>query len=261
MKSTFVLCQTEQEGKPSVNLKRAEQWVQKAVQEYHPDVVVFPEVYQSHYPLSTDPLTVQSAAEPLHGPFVTGMQNLAKEHGTWLIFGMRELAEEKRHYNTIVILDDNGRLVDTYRKVHLYDAFSFRESDFVQAGDAYFKPISTPFGTLGVFVCYELRYPEVARTLTQGGADLLVMPTAWVKGPKKEEQFRVLTRARAIENAAYVLACDQCGPDTLGCSLAVDPTGKVLAEAGATEAMLMVSVDTDLVEQTRKQCPSYKGVQ
>lgn len=260
MKSTFVLCQTEQEGKPSANLKRAEQWVQKAVQKYHPDVIVFPEVYQSHYPLSTDPFTVQAAAEPLNGPFVTGMQKIAKEEHVWLIFGMRELAEQKRHYNTVVILDNNGCLIDTYRKVHLYDAFSFRESDFVQAGNTYFKPISTPFGTLGVFVCYELRYPEVARALTQGGANLLVLPTAWVKGPQKKEQFRVLARARAIENAAYVLACDQCGPDTLGCSLAVDPSGKVLAEAGATEAMLVVSIDTDRVEQTRKQCPSYKGV-
>ena len=128
------------------------------------------------------------------------------------------------------------------------------------ASDAYFKPIETPFGRLGIFVCYELRYPEVARALTKAGAEILVMPTAWVKGPKKSEQFRTLLQARAIENATYVLACDQCGEDCIGESLAVDPTGQVIAAAGVDEELICVTIDSDFEKTTREAVPSAKGV-
>lgn len=259
MKSTFVLCQATQEGNALLNLKRAAAHAKEATETYHADVLVFPEVYQSHYPLSTDSSIVQAAAEPLNGPFVSGMQKIARENKLWMIFGMRELTGKDSHYNTIVTLNEQGNIVGTYRKRHLYDAFSYRESAYVTAGREESLPIQTPFGTLGIFVCYELRYPEVARALTRAGADILIMPTAWVKGPGKSMQFEVLCRARAIENASYLLACDLCGPDTLGESIAVSPTGEIVGRAGTDEVLLPVTVDAEEIAKTRTICPSYRG--
>lgn len=241
MKRKLVLAQTKQNGDVAFNLQRAENLVVEAVKEYHPQGVVFPEYYMSHYPLSAEKETVVSVAEPLDGPFVQGMQEIAKENGVWLIFGMRETTgdpSDKRNYNTIVVLDDEGAIQGTYRKVHLYNTDTYKEEDTVKAGKDYFTPIKTPFGIVGIFVCYEIRIPEVAKHLKNAGADLLIMPTAWVAGPDKREQFRSLLVERAQENKVYLAACNQCGEDTTGESALVDPAGNILAVAGWEEELL-----------------------
>lgn len=263
MESIWVLAQTVECGSPEQNLKRAETLVKKAVTEYAPNIMVFPEVYSSHYPLKTERDTMLAAAQPLEGPFVEGMRQLAKNYHLWLIFGLREQTEDAtddRAYNTVVLVDADGEIVSTYHKVHLYDAFGYQESRNVKPGTEYFTPLETPFGVLGVFVCYELRYPEVARNLTKQGAEILVMPTAWVKGPRKEKQFHTLITARAIENASYMVACDMCGEDCIGESVVVNPQGEVVAKAGVDECLICARIDSKLVQTTRERVPSYKGV-
>lgn len=261
MKSTFVLAQLEALPDPADNIKKAEAAVQAAVERFHPDFMVFPEVFMSHYPVGTDRKIILDSAQPLDGPFVKAMQNLAKTHNLWIVFGMRETtgdSEDDRNYNTTVMLDNYGEIKGVYRKTHLYDAFGYKESTNIKPGKELFSPIDTPFGRIGMFVCYEVRFPEVARDQTAKGADVIIMPTAWVKGDLKSLHFRTLITARAIENTVYLLACDQCGVTYLGESVAVDPMGVSISCGPENEALIPVYVDTDRIQEVRKKLPSFK---
>ena len=149
-------------------------------------------------------------------------------------------------------------MVATYRKTHLYDAFGYKESDTNKPGDKFFEPIDTPFGRIGLFVCYEVRFPEVARYQRSKGADIIIMPTAWAEGKLKSQQFHTLIDARAIENTVYMVACDLCGAGSLGESCVVDPMGVNIALAGENEQLLAAVIDTDRIEEVRKKLPAYK---
>lgn len=259
--STFVLAQMASDGLPERNLEKAQKAVAKAAGLYHPDVIVFPELYMSFFPVGTSREITLSTAQPLDGPFVTGMRKLAKEYGVWVIFGMNEAVEDPadpRSYNTTVVVNAEGELVSHYRKTHLYDAFGYQESDTNKPGGQLFEPIDTPFGRLGLFVCYEVRFPEVARYQRSKGADIIVMPTAWAAGKLKSLHFRTLVTARAIENTVYMLACNQCGAGSTGESVAVDPMGVPAASAGEAEDLVPVHVDLDRIEAVRARLPAYK---
>ena len=261
MQSTFVLAQLEALPLPEDNLKKAAAAVEKAVKLYHLDFMLFPEVFMCHYPAGTDRSVILGVGEPLDGPFVKGMQKLAKENQIWMVFGMREKVEDDaddRNYNTTVMLNSQGEIVQSYRKTHLYDAFGYKESTNIKPGTSFFEPVETPFGKIGLFVCYEVRFPEVARDQVSKGADILIMPTAWVKGDLKSHHFRTLITARAIENTVFMLACDQCGPTYLGESVAVDPMGVPISCGNEREDLIPVHIDTDRIAEVRKKLPSFK---
>lgn len=260
MKGTFVLAQTVSDGEPSINLEKAKKIVEDAVKLHHADVLVFPELYSSLYPLATPHDITLAAAQKIDGPFVKGMCDLAKKHHLWMVFGFNEKVEdpsEHRNYNTTLVVNAEGEILSAYRKTHLYDAFGYKESDTIKPGNKFFEPIETPFGKIGLFVCYEVRFPEVSRYQRMKGADVILMPTAWVAGKMKSQQFQTLIAARAIENGVYVLACDQCGPDFLGESVAVDPMGLPIASAGERETLIVAHVDTDRVAEVRRKVASY----
>ena len=209
--STFVLAQMASDGYPDHNLEEARKAMAEA-QKYEPDMVIFPELFMSEFPLGTPVEVCHSTAQRLDGPFVTEMRALAKQYGTWVVFGMNEIVDDPdddRNYNTSVVVNSEGEIVTHYHKTHLYDAFGSKESDKIKPGDQLFEPIDTPFGRIGLFVCYEVRFPEVARDQRAKGADIIIMPTAWVCGKMKSLHFRSLITARAIENTVYMLACDQ----------------------------------------------------
>ena len=259
MKSRFAMIQMESVADPSVNLEKAEHFVREAAELCTPDLIVFPETFMSE---TGGAISERNAwAQPLDGPFVSGMQKLAKDHGVWIVFGMKETVEDPadgRVYNAVVMLDDKGSVVRTYHKTHLYDAFGYKESDEIKAGDAFFEPVDTPFGKIGLFVCYEVRFPEVARYQRAKGAEIILLPTAWVKGDMKSLHFETLVKARAIENTVFILACDQYSRIRMGESIAVDPMGVTLAGGGEGEKVIPVFIDTDRIAEVRKKLPSYE---
>ena len=260
--STFVLAQMASDTSPEVNLEKAAAAVAKANELYHPDVVVFPELYMSFFPAGTARTISLRTAQSLDGPFVTGMRGLAKKYGIWLIFGMNETVEDPqddRNYNTVVFVNAEGELVSVYRKTHLYDALGIKESDNNKPGDHLFEPIDTPFGRIGLFVCYEVRFPEIARYQRFKGADIIIMPAAWAAGKLKSLHLRALITARAIENIVYLLVCDQCGADSIGESAAIDPMGVPLAAGGESESLLAVRVDLDRIDEVRTKLPSCQN--
>ena len=147
-------------------------------------------------------------------------------------------------------------MVAKHRKCQLYDAFSYRESDHFRAGDTLFTPISTPFGTFGLFVCYEFRFPELARLQALQGIDFLLVTAAFTCGPRKAEQWRTLLKARAIENGCFVVGCDHTKPHVfLGESAAYAPDGAPLLEMDDTPGLAFLACDRDQIASVRESCP------
>jgi predicted amidohydrolase len=242
---------------PHENLGRAAQVVAEAAAR-GAGLIVFPELFMAWLPNFQEPGAFQTVAQPLDGPFVKGLAEVARTSGLWIICGMIETIShsEERTYNTTVVLNNRGDLAAYYRKTHLFDAFGYQESKTIAPGRCLFDPLPTPFGRLGLFVCYELRFPEVARGQAIEGAEVFVVPSAWFAGPLKEHHWRYLTVARAIENTAYVIAADQVGGLFLGRSLIVDPMGVVLAEGTETEGLLYAEVGPGRVAAVRKKIPA-----
>jgi len=195
-------------------------------------LVVFPE-YSAFFEPQLGPASV-AAAESLDGEFVTALAALAAELGIHIVAGMLETsADPARFSNTLVAVAPTGALVATYRKLHLYDAFGDRESDWVLPG-AITDPQTFMVGGLvvGLQTCYDIRFPEVTRRLADAGATLVLVPAEWVRGPLKEQHWRTLLTARALENTVFVAAADHTPPVGVGMSLIIDPMGVAMAGLG-----------------------------
>ncbi|HET9997311.1 MAG TPA: carbon-nitrogen hydrolase family protein [Nocardioides sp.] len=216
------------------------------------DLVVFPEAFARDFGEPGSDLS--AAAEPLDGPFATEAAKVAAERGTTVLAGMFEQGDDPaRPVNTLVL---RGAAEAEYRKIHLYDSFGYRESDRIAAGPR--TPVTADLAgfRLGLMTCYDLRFPELARALVDSGAEVLVVPAAWVAGPRKVDHWTTLVRARAIENTTYVVAVGQPGPRYSGHSIVVDPWGEVLAEAGEHAETLTVALDRDVLDEARRTNPS-----
>jgi predicted amidohydrolase len=215
-------------------------------------VVVFPE-YSSYF---VDPMdaTLAENAEALEGDFVRALQATASAHAVAIIAGLVESAGE-RVRNTLVAVDSTG-VRAVYRKQHLYDAFGQSESEWIEAGDLG-APQTLDIGGLRIamMTCYDLRFPEVARTLVDAGADVIVVPAEWVRGPLKERHWTTLLAARAIENTVYVVAADHPAPIGVGHSQIIDPQGVVIAGAGAVEGIAVAELTNDAVARVREVNP------
>jgi len=232
---------------PEENRARLEELVPEGA-----DLVVLPEAFARDFGEAGS--DVSGYAEPGHGPFATELERVAKERGTTVVAGMFEPGEDPgRPFNTLVV---RGAVTASYRKIHLYDSFGYRESDRLTAGPL--EPVVVEVGgfSVGLMTCYDLRFPELARALVDRGAEVLVVPAAWVAGPRKADHWRTLARARAIENTVFVLAAGQPGPRYTGHSLVVDPLGDVLAEAGEAAALVTATLDRALLEEARRTNPS-----
>lgn len=195
------------------------------------------------------------SAEPLDGPTVARLAALSAEHSITLMAGVNEAAEQGRIRNALVALQ-RGELAAVYRKVHLYDAFGYRESDRVLAADPQVTVLDVEGYTVGLQTCYDLRFPESSRALVDAGADVIVVPAAWAPGPLKEHHWNTLLRARAIENTVYVVAADQTGPVGVGNSVVLDPMGVALAAAGEAPGVAVAQVDRARLEQVREINPA-----
>ena len=184
----IALCQIPVSSRPDVNAERVRAALAQAA-DGGADLAVFPEATQIRF--GSD---LRAAAEPLDGPFCTGLAGAAKETGVALVAGVFEPAPDGRVYNTAVAYDGAGELVASYRKLHLFDAFGQRESDLVAPGSA--PVICTLAGMrTGLEICYDVRFGELSRALAAGGAALLVLPAAWAAGLFKEEHWVTLVRA------------------------------------------------------------------
>ena len=225
-------------------------------------LVVFPE-YSSYFTPDLGPDWPEHA-QTLHGPFVRALAEIAAELGIHLVAGMIELVpgEADRVANTLVAVDASGEVVAHYRKMHLYDAFGMRESDRIVAGNVWADGDAPTFAwggfTVGLQTCYDVRFPEVTRRLVDAGADLVVLPSEWVRGPLKEHHWRTLVTARAIENTVYVAAADHAPPVGAGNSMVVDPMGVELVTVGESTDVGVAWISPARVAEVRHVNPALK---
>lgn len=242
---------------PAVNLSRVRQAASTAA-ESGARLAVFPEGTHARFSAN-----LRAVAEPLDGPFCTGLADIARATRVAVVAGMFESAADGRAYNTTVGYDGAGRLAAVYRKIHLFDALGQRESDSVAPGD---ELVLADLAGLrvGFMTCYDVRFPELARALAVAGADLLVLPAAWAAGQFKEEHWVTLVRARAIENTVWVAAAGQVpdpaepptrAPTGVGRSMLVDPMGVVRIDLGPSEAIAVGDVDTGQTAAVREALP------
>jgi deaminated glutathione amidase len=229
----------------------------KAVAEQVPqpvDLVVLPEVFMRDF--GSPGSDISTYAEPLDGPFVSELTDLARRTGAVVVAGMFETSEDPaRPYNTLAVVDGTG-LLASYRKIHLYDSFGYKESERLLAGPVEPLLVEVDGFTVGLMTCYDLRFPELARELVRRGAELLVVPSAWVAGPAKVDHWRTLVKARAIENTVYVAAVGQPPPRYSGHTMVVAPTGEVLTELDDEQTVAEVELDRQLLADARATNPS-----
>ncbi len=206
-------------------------------------------------------------AEPIDGPTIGRFAELARKHQLHLLIGSFNEKSDEAHrcYNTSVLLGPDGDILGTYRKIHLFDVnispeVRFLESDTCKPGT---DPVvvRTALGTIGLSICYDLRFPELYQRLVDKGAEILTVPSAFTLTTGKDH-WHPLLRARAIENQAYVLAPGQSGKhddgglrNSYGHSLIIDPWGTVIAESSDGPGLALAEINLDRVRETRKGMP------
>lgn len=213
-------------------------------------LLVFPESTSSR---SDDPL-IRPIAEPLDSGFVPALAAAAAEHGITVVVGVMEAGPAERPYNTLVALQ-GGRVVSVYRKLHLYDAAGTRESDTVMPGDGPLTAFEVAGFRISMMTCYDIRFPELARLLAGLGADLIAIPTSWMRGPMKEMHWLTFCRARAIENTVYIAGSCQTGGDRIGRTTIVAPDGIAEASSGIDEGLIVARVASARLGRVRANFP------
>jgi predicted amidohydrolase len=231
-------------------------------------LVIFPEATMRRFGLS-----LAEVAEPVDGPWAQQLGKIAEHHQLVVVAGMFTPSEDGRVRNTLRAL---GPGVEAYYdKIHLFDAFGFRESDTVAPGT---EPVMIKVGetNVGLTTCYDVRFPGLYIRLAELGAQVICVAASWGAGAGKVEQWQLLTRARALDSTSYLLAAGQAdpvaagvmfeggkepnkqstaAPTGVGYSAVISPRGEVLQSLGAEPGLLMVDLDLDLVEQTRDVIP------
>jgi predicted amidohydrolase len=207
-----------------------------------------------------------SNSEPIPGPTTRQLSKMAAKHGLYIHAGSMHEAVDVggKVGNTSVLIDDDGEIVSTYQKVHLFDVeigdeVMAEESARSVSGDE-LVVAETDLATFGLSICYDLRFPELYSTLAQRGATILFVPSAFTLYTGKDH-WEPLLRARAIENQAYVVAAGQIGerPEggtTYGKSMVVDPWGTVISQASDRVGMITAEIDLDYVQEVRQNLPS-----
>lgn len=226
------------------------------------NVVVLPECFNSPYGTKHFP----QYAEPLAGPSSIALLNMAKDAGVYLIGGsFPEQAEgsDKKYYNTCTIWDPSGKRLAVHRKIHLFDIdvpgkIRFKESEVLSPGDK-MTMFDTKWGKIGVGICYDIRFPELAMIAARKNCIAMIYPGAFnmTTGPL---HWELLQRARAVDNQIYVAACSPsrdagAGYIAWGHSTIVDPMGVVVAKADENEGIVYADVDLESIDEARQSIP------
>ncbi len=223
-------------------------------------MIVFPEFLMAFSPSSQSAEELAQIAESAEGPFVASLGEAAKANDIEVLATLYEISNlEHRVYDTALWIDANGKPAAVYRKLHLYDALGFKESDKFVPGDEVTPPFNAAIGQCGVMICYDLRFPELARILTLMGSHILLAPSGWVKGEMKVLHWQTMVRARALENGCYVIAPDQVGNIYIGHSMVVDPFGNTLVDMKEDHGLAVVDIDLTLITETREKLPLLKN--
>lgn len=253
---------------PNANLELVREWTQRAANA-RVQVVVFPEAVQRQFGHN-----LTSIAEPTDGEWANEVRRIAEAAGVVVVVGMftngtpnDEGRARVKNTALAVGVDSQGNRIDTsYDKIHLYDAFGFKESDTVAPGSAPVR-FDVDGVRFGLATCYDVRFPQLFTAHARAGASATLLPASWGAGPGKVEQWQLLTRARALDSTQYLVASGQGlpsaaehaapegAPTGVGYSAIISPKGTVLAEAGDAPQLLVAELDLDTVAEVRQNLP------
>lgn len=234
------------------------------IKDEKPDFVILPEMFCCPYQTQNFPVY----AEEEGGPVWQQLSEYAKQYGIYLIGGsMPEKDAEGKVYNTSYIFDRQGKQIGKHRKVHLFDidvtgGQTFKESDTLTAGD-HDTVFDTEFGRMGVMLCFDIRFPELARMMVNDGAKAIFVPAAFnmTTGPA---HWELSFRTRALDNQIYMIGCapmrdESAGYISWGHSIVTDPWGRVIDMLDEKEGVLLTELDLDYEEQVREELPLLKS--
>jgi predicted amidohydrolase len=216
------------------------------------NIAVLPELWSSGF----DPSRIKDHAEKTP-EIISDMSKLAADHRMMIAGSMPEV-HDKRVYNTLFLIDKNGSLAGSYRKIHLFPPL--KENACFHAGS---RPVvcKTSLGTIGMMICYDLRFPELARSHAMQGAQIILVSAQWPRS--RIEHWDILLRARAIENHVFIIACNRCGQegDLIfgGHSQIISPSGKVLAMLDAGPGTASTAIDFTEISTLKEQFDCIRG--
>lgn len=220
--------------------------------EHQTSLLVLPEALLARD--DNDPDMSVKSAQGLDGGFLRRLRDESQRNEMTTVLTLHVPTLEGRAANTLVALR-GGEIIARYQKLHLYDAFNMQESKRVDAGNVLPPLIEVAGLKVGLMTCYDLRFPEMALAQALQGAEVLVLPTAWVRGPLKEHHWATLLAARSLDTTCYIVAAGECGNKNIGQSRIVDPLGVTLAGAGCTQQLIYADVSPEVLQQVRAQLP------
>jgi N-carbamoylputrescine amidase len=274
---TFRTALIQMQCGPSIskNLTRTKTLIASAAKQ-GAQVICLQELFASQYFCQAEKAEYFSLAETIPGPQTEEMQSVAKKHGVVIIVPLFERRAPGLYHNSAVIIDADGSMLGTYRKMHIPDDPSYYEKFYFAPGDLGFRAWDTAFGRIGVLICWDQWYPEGARITAMHGAQVLFYPTAigWLPGEKsthgsrQHASWETLQRGHAVANGCYVAAANRWGLETpegppgiefWGQSFVADPSGHIIAKAPAAEdAILLADIDPAQIEAQRHGWPFFR---
>jgi len=263
------LIQTACKNDPALNLDHTEVLIGRAAHQGS-QIILLQELFQTPYFCKKVNPDYFSLAEPIPGPLTRRLSRLSTDLGVVIVAPFFERAAAGIYYNTLVVIDRDGRLLGRYRKMHIPEDPGFHEKYYFSPGDKGYQVFKTAFGRIGTLICWDQWFPEAARITAMKGADLLVYPTAigTIEGEGETEKARfhqawqLIQRSHAIANGCYVAAVNRVGKETgttfWGRSFVSDPMGDLIAEAGEDEEILQAVLDPSRIERERLIWPFFR---
>jgi len=239
-------------GDKAANLEKARSLIESHAW-FQPDLIVLPEVFNA----GVDHNKLRELAEEIPGGETTDlMMNLAKKHSANIVAGSYvEKLPDGDYKNVSAVINRQGEIIGKYEKIHLFNHHGSDESNHVSAGNKAVI-VETDIGKIGLSICYDVRFPELYRSLTYAGAEIITNVAAFPY--PKYDHWITLNKARAIENMTYLITVNQCGKvnikrQNLGMSMVINPWGDVIASAGTDEGVMMTEIDLDYLRKTREE--------
>ncbi|MCJ8014311.1 carbon-nitrogen family hydrolase [Paenibacillus sp. KQZ6P-2] len=240
-------------GSPQANKAHLEELMEQAVQQNpKPDLLVLPEMWNTGYALEQ----IQDIADPEGQATQAWLSSFAQKHEVMIVGGSVAVKQGDQIFNTMYAFDQKGEKVGEYSKLHLFRLMD--EEKHLTAGT---ELVTLDLGGFqaGASICYDIRFPELARSLALGGAKMLIVPAEWPH--PRLHHWRTLLMARAIENQMYVVACNRVGSsrgtDFFGHSLIIDPWGEIIAEGSESEEIVTGLISPELVDDVRGRIPVF----
>jgi beta-ureidopropionase len=255
------LLQMDCSGSREQNLAGAEAIIRQAAGS-NAQILLLPEVFHELFFITDLNMRYFDMAEPIPGPITEAMQKLARELGVVIVAPIYECVDRSVYYNSAAVIDADGALLGVYRKNHIPLNTIFYEKLYFKPGNLGYPVFNSRYGKVGILICHDRHYPEGARALALNGAEIVLIPSATPDKSLSRKVWEKELCAHAIFNEYFVAGLNRTGQEGnffyYGHSVAFDPTGEMLAQAGTGEEVLIVDCDLDMITQRRRAWQFYR---